>query len=1127
MNLKNKVVAALMSIVLLISAAPIVKAEDDSVHTARNTVGNKLIPTPQHIQYKEGTLPFTNTVNIVGGDQADPDAMKELTTFLTEQKLTINKTENAAATTIFIGEANDHNTALETVMKRLHMKSASTLKDEGYVLRVDAKDTAGGTIVMEGKDGDGTYYAVQTLKQLAKKTEGNVGVQEVNISDEPTISTRGVIEGFYGTPWTQQDRLDQIKFYGDTKQNTYIYAPKDDPYHREKWREPYPSSEMERMKQLIQTAKGHKVDFVFALSPGIDISFDGSQAEADYQALVKKCNSLYDMGVRSFAIFFDDIKNKEGSKQAALLNRFNTEFIQAKKDVKPLLCVPTEYDTNAMRSGNTINSYTKGFSQTLDPSIKVLWTGSAVVPEGIDVANAQLVKSMYGDRMGIWWNYPVTDYIKDKLALGPMHGLDKGLAKEVDIFVANPMEHAQLSKIALATGADYAWNTPAYDEDSSFHNALDYVYKDLAPYMKTFANHSTRLEAGWASTGRADAPEVRAKMDAFIKKMAKGQDTSAEVTYLRNEFHNMVEAANHLKAGFTADEVKHCASNLDKLKALGENDALALDLALAIQNQNNTERKRLTDLLKSNLPSLQRGSKVSEKTALAFITDILDYDPNPKAAFTVSKSFVAPGVPVTFTNASSISSTDLIWTFKGANIKTSNEENPVVIYPDEGVYTVSLTAKNKIGEDKVIKEGIITVSKEAVAKPVNLALHKTAAASSFTGASEAPEKAIDGITSTKWCATGNGPHTLTIDLGKLATISDIIISHAEKGGEGAALNTKDYRIQVSKDGKTFKEIYNVIGNKKGLTNDAVPVNVARYVKLIVDKPTQGGDNAARIYEVQVMGLDKAIALPPLYEDGIANAKKQLQAFIKTCDNMDMSQYEEGVDAFNIALSAAKDVAANNKATLDEIQNAHANLQHAKENLKAKPVLIDKETLGTAIAKADKIDGSKYQKDASWKVFTKALEHAKEVMKNAEATQKDVDESVNVLTAAMQNLTVVANQANLQVIEAFLKAVNKADEKDYSKHDYSYLMTVKKTAETMLKSKDFTEEAFAQLQKDMTKALDILQNRKQSTASTADKDISKHSQTSPNTGDITSIQGIFLMMVLGGLATFTIYRKRKN
>lgn len=74
--------------------------------------------------------------------------------------------------------------------------------------------------------------------------------------------------------------------------NTYIYAPKDDPYHRENWRDEYLESEMKRMNELIETSNENKVDFVFAISPGIDIRFDGEEGEEDFKALVSKCESL-------------------------------------------------------------------------------------------------------------------------------------------------------------------------------------------------------------------------------------------------------------------------------------------------------------------------------------------------------------------------------------------------------------------------------------------------------------------------------------------------------------------------------------------------------------------------------------------------------------------------------------------------------------------------------------------------------------------------------------------------------------------------------------------------------------------------------------------------------------------
>ncbi len=391
-----------------------------------------------------------------------------------------------------------------------------------------------------------------------------------------------------------------------------------------------------------------------------------------------------------------------------------------------MITVPTEYDSNAMGVASTVSQYTKDFAKTLDSSIKVLWTGSAVVPEGIDVANAQQVKSVYGDRMGIWWNYPCTDYIQNKLGLGPVYGLDKGLENEVDFLVMNPMEHAELSKITLATGADYSWNTAAYDYEKSFETSINELYGDLAPYMYTFANHSSRLVAGWASTGRADAPEVRTLMDTMMKKVARGEDATAEIDALNKEFDNMILAADTLKAELPAEELSHCSGNLDKLKALGENDKVALELFLEKNADDRDEEKiqNLTNQLQGKLSSLQSGKLVSEQTALAFITDVLDYSIEPSAAFNVSNTFVAPGEEIQLTNESSLSSSNLEWSMPGAAVETSTEENPVISYEKEGVYTISLTAKNKNGEDEIVKTNLITVSEDAKKEQVNLALNK-------------------------------------------------------------------------------------------------------------------------------------------------------------------------------------------------------------------------------------------------------------------------------------------------------------------------------------------------------------------------------------------------------------------
>ena len=135
---------------------------------------------------------------------------------------------------------------------------------------------------------------------------------------------------------------------------------------------------------------------------------------------------------------------------------------------------------------------------------------------------------------------------------------------------------------------------------------------------------------------------------------------------------------------------------------MGQKDKIALEVFIAIGEGDDA---RVAELRRSlgSASSLTSGKLVSEGTAVQFVKDALDYDPNPTAGFTVSNTFVVPGQEIQLTNTSSISSTNLKWTMKGANIKTSREENPVISYAQEGIYTIQLVASNKLGEDTVVQ----------------------------------------------------------------------------------------------------------------------------------------------------------------------------------------------------------------------------------------------------------------------------------------------------------------------------------------------------------------------------------------------------------------------------------------
>ena len=62
------------------------------------------------------------------------------------------------------------------------------------------------------------------------------------------FAIRGVIEGYYGRPWTQAQRLELIDFLADRGMNTFVYGPKDDPLVRRDWRLPYDGEALARLR---------------------------------------------------------------------------------------------------------------------------------------------------------------------------------------------------------------------------------------------------------------------------------------------------------------------------------------------------------------------------------------------------------------------------------------------------------------------------------------------------------------------------------------------------------------------------------------------------------------------------------------------------------------------------------------------------------------------------------------------------------------------------------------------------------------------------------------------------------------------------------------------------------------
>ncbi len=241
-------------------------------------------------------------------------------------------------------------------------------------------------------------------------------------------------------------------------------------------------------------------------------------------------------------------------------------------------------------------------------------------------------------------------------------------------------------------------------------------------------------------------------------------------------------------------------------------------------------------------------------------TVVMDWPDNsiPKAAFTADVTLAAPGQTITFTSLCSQNTQKVTWTLTGSDTESAQGDTVSVTYPEAGIYGVSIKAENESGSGEASHESYIVITDSAAQGLVLLSQGAATEADTYVNDNEAPQFAVDGDISKKWCATGGAPHEITIDLGEVRAVSAVDISHAEAGGESADMNTKSYAIYVSEDGGAFEEVRSVTRNTAGTTHDTfAPVN-ARFVKLVVNKPTQGSDSAARIYEIEVYGLEAAM-----------------------------------------------------------------------------------------------------------------------------------------------------------------------------------------------------------------------------------------------------------------------------
>jgi protein O-GlcNAcase/histone acetyltransferase len=272
----------------------------------------------------------------------------------------------------------------------------------------------------------------------------------------------GVVEGFYGRPWTCVQRLrlfEQLSAWG---LNTYFYAPKDDLKHRALWRELYHDAELLELKTLVDACQKLGLHFIYGLSPGLDLRY--SEVEERDQ-IKRRFDQLIQIGCQHFALLFDDLPGalKSADRQAycsladaqsAVANDIH-RWLGTQVPAARFLFCPTPYCDRMDRNEIAGPGYLETIGQQLESSVEVLWTGPEIISTTIPIESIEMLAARIKRPPVIWDNLHANDYDGQRLYTGPYSGRPLELKKHVGGILVNPNNEFPINFVPLRTLAAY------------------------------------------------------------------------------------------------------------------------------------------------------------------------------------------------------------------------------------------------------------------------------------------------------------------------------------------------------------------------------------------------------------------------------------------------------------------------------------------------------------------------------------------------------------------------------------------------------------------------------------------------------------------------------------------------
>lgn len=304
----------------------------------------------------------------------------------------------------------------------------------------------------------------------------------------------GAVEGFYGPPLPRQARLDLVAWLGEQGFNCYGYAPKDDPFHRARWREPYPADRMAEFEELLAAGARAGVDVALVVSPGLD------WRAGDADVLAAKLASFRHLGANVLGVAWDDVP-QGGAELGAIHGAAVARAVEviADDEVSWITC-PTDY------SGMVVTPYLRAYVDAVPEVVEVMWTGPGIVSPTVTAAEVEAFRADLGRRPLFAENFPVNDGgMAGVLHLGPYPRREAGVVQATTGVFCNFMSWPLASRVGLGVAVRW-WRDPHGDREQHWAEVISAI-----PGIEPLA----RACRSWVGAAEPD-PNVAAWVDDAI-----------------------------------------------------------------------------------------------------------------------------------------------------------------------------------------------------------------------------------------------------------------------------------------------------------------------------------------------------------------------------------------------------------------------------------------------------------------------------------------------------------------------------------------------------------------------------------------------------------------------------------